>query len=61
MQDFNVTSEMMAMVHTHDVCGELNEEDGDAAQRQGHADRDVDEVWSQFWNVLRQGVGDGFL
>lgn len=61
MQDFYGTSEMMVMVHTYDIRGELDEEDGDAAQRQGHADRDVDEVWSQFWNVLRQSVGDGFL
>lgn len=51
----------MAAVQTHDVRGELDEEDGDAAQRQRHADRDVDEVRSQLWNVLRQSVGDGFL
>lgn len=61
MQDFNVTSDIMAAVRTHDVRGELDEEDGDAAQRQRHADRDVDEVRSQLWNVLRQSVGDGFL
>lgn len=51
----------MTMVHTHDVRGELDEEDGDAAQRQRHADRDVDEVRGQLWDVLRQSVGDGFL
>lgn len=51
----------MAAVQTHDVRGELDEEDGDAAQRQRHADCDVDEVRSQLWNVLRQSVGDGFL
>lgn len=51
----------MAAGRTHDVRGELDEEDGDAAQRQRHADRDIDEVRSQLRNVLGQSVRDGLL
>lgn len=61
MQDSHLTGGKMATAHTHDVCSELDEEDGDAAQRQRHADRDVDEVRGQLRNVLRQRVGDGLL
>ncbi|KFV06689.1 hypothetical protein N339_12836, partial [Pterocles gutturalis] len=46
---------------THDVGAELDEEDGDAAQGQGDAGRDVDEVRRQLGDVLGQRVGDGFL
>ncbi|KFQ96173.1 hypothetical protein Y956_09336, partial [Nipponia nippon] len=46
---------------THDVSAELDEEDGDAAQGQGDAGRDVDEVRGQLGDVLGQGVGDGLL
>ncbi|KFP79768.1 hypothetical protein N311_00018, partial [Apaloderma vittatum] len=46
---------------THDVGAELDEEDGDAAQGQGDAGRDVDEVGRQLGDVLGQRVGDGFL
>lgn len=48
-------------VRTHNVRGELDEQDGDTAKWQGHADRDVDEVRGQLWNVLCQSVGNGFL
>ncbi|KFV00581.1 hypothetical protein N340_12812, partial [Tauraco erythrolophus] len=46
---------------THDVGAELDEEDGDAAQGQGDAGRDVDEVRGQLGDVLGQRVGDGLL
>ncbi|KFO11532.1 hypothetical protein N312_03421, partial [Balearica regulorum gibbericeps] len=46
---------------THNVSAELDEEDGDAAQGQGDAGRDVNEVGRQLRDVLGQGVGDGFL
>ncbi|KGL72284.1 hypothetical protein N309_07704, partial [Tinamus guttatus] len=46
---------------THDVGAELDEEDGDAAQGQGDAGRDVDQVGRQLGDVLGQGVGDGLL
>ncbi|KFQ21023.1 hypothetical protein N332_13926, partial [Mesitornis unicolor] len=46
---------------THDVGAELDEQDGDAAQGQGDAGRDVDEVGGELGDVLGQGVGDGFL
>lgn len=61
VKDINVASDTVMIVSTHNVCGELDEQDGDAAQWQRHADRDVDEVWGKLWNVLRQSVGDGFL
>ncbi|KFZ47194.1 hypothetical protein N321_08785, partial [Antrostomus carolinensis] len=46
---------------THDVSAELDEEDGDAAQGQRDAGRDVDQVGCQLRDVLGQGVGDGLL
>lgn len=46
---------------THDVGAELDEEDGDAAQGQGDAGRDVDEVRRQLGDVLGQRVGNGLL
>ncbi|KFO90726.1 hypothetical protein N320_07704, partial [Buceros rhinoceros silvestris] len=46
---------------THDVSAELDEEDGDAAQGQGDAGRDVDEVRRQLGDVLGQCVGNGLL
>lgn len=49
------------MLHTYNISTQLNEEDGDAAQRQRDAGCDVDEVGGQFWNVLGQGVGNGLL
>lgn len=48
-------------VQTHNVSAELYEEDGNAAEGQGHADSDVNEVRRQFRDVLGQRVGDGLL
>lgn len=39
-------------VITHNVSGQLNEEDSDTAQRKRHADGDVDQIWSQLRDVL---------
>ncbi|KFP69819.1 hypothetical protein N310_03242, partial [Acanthisitta chloris] len=46
---------------THDVRAELDEEDGDAAQGQGDAGDDVDQVRCQLRYVLGQGVSDRLL
>lgn len=48
-------------LQTHNVSAELYEEDGDAPKGQGHADSDINEVGSEFRNVLGQCVGDGLL
>lgn len=37
---------------THNVGGQFDEEDSDAAQRQRHAHGDVDQIWSQLRNVF---------
>lgn len=46
---------------THNVCAQLNKEDGDAAKRKRDTGGDVDQVGGQFWDVLGQGISDGFL
>lgn len=46
---------------THNVCAQFNKEDGDAAKGEGDADSDVNQIGGQLWDVLRQGVGNGFL
>ena len=48
-------------VETHNVSGQFDEKDGDAAERKRHTDGDVDEVGCELRDVLGQGVGDGFL
>ncbi len=39
-------------VITHNVSGQFDEENSDAAQRKRHADSDVDQIWSQLRNVF---------
>lgn len=46
---------------THNVSGQLDHEDGDAAQWQRNTDSDVDEVGCELRNVLGQCVRNGFL
>lgn len=46
---------------THNVSGQLDEEDSDAAKRKRHADGDVDQIWSQLRDVLGQCVGNRLL
>lgn len=46
---------------THNVCAQLNKEDGDAAKRKRDTGGDVDQVGGQFWDVLGQGISNGFL
>lgn len=46
---------------THYVCCELNEQNGDAAQRQRDTDGDVDQVGSQLRDVFSQCVSNGLL
>ena len=48
-------------MRTHNVSGQLNEQDGDATQRKRHADGDVDQIGRELWDVLGQCVGDGLL
>ena len=48
-------------MRTHDVGGQLDEQDGDAAQRKRHADGDVDQIGCKLWDVLGQCVRDGLL
>lgn len=46
---------------THNVSGQLDHEDGDAAQWQRNTDSDVDEVGCELRNVLGQCVRNGLL
>lgn len=46
---------------THNVCAQLDKEDGDAAKRKRDTDGDVDQVGGQLWDVLGQSISNGFL
>lgn len=48
-------------IGTHNVCAQVNKQDGDGTNRKRDAGHDVDQEWAKFSNVFGQGVGNGFL
>lgn len=46
---------------TYNVCAQVNEQDGDSANGHWNASNNVDEKGTELSNILRQGVGNGFL
>lgn len=46
---------------THNVCAQVNEQDGDGTNRQWDVSNDVYQEWAELSDVLGQGVANGLL